>query len=86
MLTCVISEGRTAVYWAVHYNHAACVEALVRMKADVNMRDECADLASCCVCKVDVECFCRTGQSPLETAKLQRHMECIAALEAAGAT
>ncbi len=74
------------MYWAVYFNQAACIEALVRMKADVNMRDKCAFLAACCVCKVDVEWFRRKGQSPLDDAKWRRHTECIAALEAAGAT
>ena len=43
MLTRVIRYlGRTAVYRAVECNQPACIEALVQMKADVNIRDKCA--------------------------------------------
>ena len=44
-LTRVIRVGRTAVNWA------AIIEELVKMKADVNIRDKCACLAACCGCK-----------------------------------
>ena len=51
MLTRVISEGKTALYWAVEHNKPACIEALVKMKADVNICDKYACLAACCGCK-----------------------------------
>ena len=51
MLTRVIRYGRTALHWAVCRQRPACVEALVKMKADVNKCDKCACLAACCGCK-----------------------------------
>jgi len=51
MLTRVVRKGNTAVHRAVEYNEPACIEALVKMKADVNIRDKCACLAACCGCK-----------------------------------
>ena len=50
-LTRVIRGGRTAVHWAVGHNKPAIIEALVKMKADVNICDECACLAACFGCK-----------------------------------
>jgi hypothetical protein len=38
------------------------------------------------VAKVDLRLFRRYGQSPLASARLKGHQECIAVLEAAGAT
>ncbi len=51
MLTRVIRNGRTAVYVAVQHNKPASIEALVKIKADVNIREECACFAACCGCK-----------------------------------
>ncbi len=48
MLTRVIRKGWTAVRFAVEHNHPACIEALVKMKADVNICSVCARLAACC--------------------------------------
>ena len=36
--------------------------------------------------KVDLKLFRRDGESPVERARSNNHMECIAVLEAAGAT
>jgi hypothetical protein len=51
MLTHVIRLKRTALYWAVEHNKPASIEALVKMKADVNRRCKCACLAAGCGCK-----------------------------------
>ena len=40
MLTRVIRWGRIAVHLAVDHNKPASIEALVKMKADVDARDE----------------------------------------------
>ena len=47
MLTRVIRDGRTALHLAVDHNQPASIEALVKMKADVNKCDKCACLAAC---------------------------------------
>ena len=86
MLTHVIRLGRTAVHSAVNRNQSASVEALVKTKADVNIRDECACLAACCCCKVDLKLFRRFKESLLEEARYKNQQDCIAVLEAAGAT
>ena len=39
-------DGRAAVHFASKYNQPACIEVLVRMKADVNIRDGCACLSA----------------------------------------
>ena len=45
MLTRVIRrDGRAAVHFAAKYNQPACIEALVRKKADANIRDGCVCL------------------------------------------
>ena len=44
MLTRVIRIGRTAVWRAVEHNKPSCIEALVKMKADVNINEGCACL------------------------------------------
>ncbi len=41
MMMRVFREGLTALHWAARYNHVACIEALIRMKADVNIRNKC---------------------------------------------
>ena len=83
MLTHAIRKGRTAVHWAVHQNQPACIEALVKMKANVHICDKCACLAACCGCKVDLKLLRRNGDSPLRWARSYQHRECIAVLEAA---
>jgi ankyrin repeat protein len=45
LLTLVIRKGRTALHWAAVENEPACVEALLKMKADVNMASEYAYFA-----------------------------------------
>ena len=71
MLTRVISEGNTALHWAVwavkDKGNLSAIEALVRMKADVNIRDE-------------------FEKSPLDLARDREYQECLAVLLAAGAT
>ena len=84
MLTLIISKGKTALHWAVRdKGNLSAIEALVRMKADVNIRDGCACLAYRFIDEVDLKLFRRDGNSPLN---LTSHTECIAALQAAGAT
>ncbi len=84
MLMLVISKGKTALHWAVRdKGNLSAIEALVRMKADVNIRDGCACLAYRFIDEVDLKLFRRDGNSPLN---LTSHTECIAVLEAAGAT
>ena len=82
MLTLVISEGNTALHWAVwavkDKGNLSAIEALVRMKADVNIRDGCACLACRFINEVDLKLFRRNGNSPLN---LTRHTECIAAFD-----
>ncbi len=39
-------DGRAAVHFAAKCNQPACIEVLVRMKADVNIRDGCACLSA----------------------------------------
>jgi hypothetical protein len=51
MLTRVIRDGSTAMHWAVQHGQPASIEALVQMKADVTICDECACLDACCGCK-----------------------------------
>ena len=86
MLTLVVRKGRTAVHWAVECNHPATIDALVKMKADVNIRDGCACVAAFLWLQSLPDFFRRVGYSPLERAGSNKHRECIAVLLAAGAT
>ncbi len=84
MLTLVIRRGKTALHLAVKYGRP--IDSLLKIKVDVNTKDECACFAACCGFNVDLKVFCRYGQSPLELAKENKHLEYLAVLEAAGAT
>ena len=87
MLTRVVRKGRTAMHWAVDFNQPSCIDALAKMKADLNMRGgQYACFAACCGFKIDLKLYCRFIMSPLELAFLMNHRECLAVLEAAGAT
>ncbi len=44
MLTLAIREGNTALHFAAERNHAACFEALVNLKANVNAQDRLVPL------------------------------------------
>ena len=46
MLTCIIRRGSTAVHFAVERNQLAFIQALVKIQADVNIRDGCACVAA----------------------------------------
>jgi hypothetical protein len=41
-LTRVVREGRAAVNWAVELNQPESIQALARMKADINILDKCS--------------------------------------------
>jgi len=46
MLTRVIRDGWTALHFASYMKHLECMEVLMAMKADVNMRDACVCLGA----------------------------------------
>ena len=50
------------------------------------MGDEYACFAACCGFKINLKLYCRFILSPLELARSMNHRECLAVLEAAGAT
>ncbi len=77
--------GWTAVRHGVEWNRPLCISMLFKLNADVNKRCACVCLASWCGFKVDLQFFFRGGKSPLERAREEGHVECVAALEAAGA-
>ena len=74
------------MHWAVDFNQPSCIDALAKMKADLNMGDEYACFAACCGFKINLKLYCRFILSPLELARSMNHRECLAVLEAAGAT
>jgi len=51
----VIRYGRTALHWAAEHNKPASIEALVKMKADVNILT-CAPL-EVAKCKEHTDCI-----------------------------
>jgi hypothetical protein len=51
ILTRVIRDGWTALYYSAFTNQSECMQALVRTKADVNIRNKCAYLTFYCDCK-----------------------------------
>ena len=87
------------MFAAANYGHEACVRVLIAANADVAYADEYGwtalhvaaynDRASTCRVLIDegasLTAVNRNGQTPLEWAKAQRHAECVAILEAAGA-
>ena len=46
MLTRVIRDGWTALHFASYMKHLECMEVLMALKADVNMRDTCVCLGA----------------------------------------
>ena len=46
MLIRVIRDGWTALHFASYMKHLECMEVLMAMKADVNMRDACVCLGA----------------------------------------
>ena len=85
MLTRVIRDGWTALYYSAFTNQYECMQALVRTKADVNSRNKCAYLTFYCDCKRRTQVVCREGESPLERVVKRGFTVCISLLEAAGA-
>ena len=90
MLTRVIRKGRTAMHWAAVHNEPSCIEALLKMKANLNMRDEYACFAACCGFKLDLKLYYRYERTPLDFTRgghggKRTRMESLAVLDAAGA-
>ena len=83
ILTCITSDGWTAVRYAAEHNQPACIEALVKMMADVSICSKCVCSASFCGRKIDIKLFHRIRESPLEKSMQRGHTECIAVLDAA---
>lgn len=52
IVTRVIRNGWSALRFAVEYHQAACLGALLKMKADVNARTRCECSAACRSCKI----------------------------------
>ncbi len=72
------SDGTSALHWAAHRGHAACIQALLANRADVNVVDRCitplsyfyAHSRRChvCVFSHDSDLYRRNGRTPLHHA------------------